>query len=266
MGEKILCKFKWGWQKILKLTLNSFGGERCFSLQNFKLLEISYKLVNPFWKDVFYALHLSKPHVKNELKECLSLDILNFIPTEDFPLYNRWDEAGIQNLCHIVDFHKRDFLTFEQIKQRVQTNNFMRYYILISNIPMEIKKCIRDNTDINFTANFTIKDIFLEKLTFSKNIRFIYDNIIERHVYPPVEKFAKWEKELHTSIEDFKKYFCMLQKCCRDTYLYNFNTSSYIGLFQPILFYLKLKSKTQNCALSVDVKRKLLDIYFMTVK
>ena len=165
------------WQNILKLILKKFGGARSFSLQNFKFLEIGNQLSNPFWKDVFQALHSSKPHVKTDVKECLSMDILNFVKTEDFPLYNRWGVAGVQNLCHIFDHQRRDFFTFDQIKQKVQTNNYMHYYSLISNIPMEVKQCIRENTDTDL-ENFTPQEKFLEKITSSKNIKFIYNNLI----------------------------------------------------------------------------------------
>jgi hypothetical protein len=53
--------------------------ERIFSIQKEKILEISKIFSNPFWKDVFYSLYLAKPIVKLNIKECLSLDLLNFV-------------------------------------------------------------------------------------------------------------------------------------------------------------------------------------------
>ena len=71
-------------------------GEIIFSLQKEKILEISKIFSNPFWKDVFYSLYLAKPLVRLNIKECLSLDLLNFVSIDDFSFYMRWGNA----LCH----------------------------------------------------------------------------------------------------------------------------------------------------------------------
>jgi hypothetical protein len=34
-----------------------------------------------------------------------------------------------------------------KIKTLIKSNNFIRYYTLISNIPTDIKKCLKDNID-----------------------------------------------------------------------------------------------------------------------
>ena len=132
-----------GWQNILLTHLKDFGGIRTFSLQKEKYLQVAQKISNPFWKDVFNSLYLAKPSTEIDIRECLSLDILNFVPLDDFPFYIRWANEGIKNLCHIVDELSKDFLSFEQISQKFRTKNFIRYYNLTSNIPKEIKVCIR---------------------------------------------------------------------------------------------------------------------------
>jgi hypothetical protein len=52
---------KGGWQKIMAKNIKYYEGERIFSLQKEKILEISKIFSNPFWKDVFYSLYLAKP-------------------------------------------------------------------------------------------------------------------------------------------------------------------------------------------------------------
>jgi hypothetical protein len=42
-------------------------------------------------------LYLAKPLVKLNIKECLSLDLLNFASIDDFPFYMRWENAGVTN-------------------------------------------------------------------------------------------------------------------------------------------------------------------------
>jgi hypothetical protein len=81
-----------------------YGGERIFSLQKEKILEMSKIFSNPFWKDVFYSLYVAKPLVKLNIKECLSLDLLNFVSIDDFPFYMRWENAGVTNYTNFKLF------------------------------------------------------------------------------------------------------------------------------------------------------------------
>jgi hypothetical protein len=51
----------------------------------------------------------------------------------------RWRNAGVTSLNHIMDTVTKNFLTFEKIKTLIKSNNFIRYYTLISTIPTDIK-------------------------------------------------------------------------------------------------------------------------------
>ncbi|CAC5382751.1 unnamed protein product [Mytilus coruscus] len=130
--------------------------------------------------------------------------------------YFYWELLVCKTSVTFLTIKGEIFFTFDQIKHKIQSNNFMRYYSLISNIPKELKQCIGENTDTDL-ENFTPHDNFLEQITSSKNIKFIYNNLIVKRAHHPVVKFSKWEDELHSNIEDWKKYFCILQKGCRDT-------------------------------------------------
>ena len=83
--KRLFSNLKGGWQKIMAKKIKYYGGEIIFSLQKEKILEISKIFSNPFWKDVFYSLYFAKPLVKLNIKECLSLDLLNFVSIDDFP-------------------------------------------------------------------------------------------------------------------------------------------------------------------------------------
>ena len=107
-------------------------------------------------------MYLAKPLVKLNIKECLSLDLLNFVSIDEFPCYMRWENAGVTKLNHIMDTVTKNFLTFEKIKILIKGNNFIRYDTLISNnIPIDIKKCLKENID-----NLSIQKIFIQKMTF----------------------------------------------------------------------------------------------------
>ena len=82
--KRFLSNPSGGWQSILMSILNQFGGARVLTLQKCKIQEISTNISNLFWKSVLDSLSLAKPVTKINIKECLSLDILNFIEVKDF--------------------------------------------------------------------------------------------------------------------------------------------------------------------------------------
>jgi actin-related protein len=94
------------------------------------------------------------------MNECLSLDILNFVPIENYSFYIKWENVGVPNLSHLIDHQRKDFDTFEQIRQKVKTKNFMQYYSLLTNIPKHIKKQIRENLTDCFNT-FNPEDIIM---------------------------------------------------------------------------------------------------------
>ena len=72
-------------------------------MRAFSLLEESKNINSPFLKDVFYAL-LSKPIQKlSDINECLSLDILNFVPLQDFLYFYKWKESDVKYLSDVFD-------------------------------------------------------------------------------------------------------------------------------------------------------------------
>ena len=103
------------------------------SLQKENILEISKPFSNHFCEDVFYSLYLAKLLVKFNIKECLSLDLLNLLSICDFPFEIRWEKAGVTD--------------FEKINPLIKSNTLIRYYTIIPNIPTDIKKCSKDNID-----------------------------------------------------------------------------------------------------------------------
>ena len=79
----------------------------------------------------------------------------------------------------MMDTVTKNFLTFEKIKTLIKSNNFIRYYTLISNIPTDIKKCLKDNIDNINTENFHPKDDFLDRLIYTKSLKFVYITLLQ---------------------------------------------------------------------------------------
>ena len=94
----------------------------------------------------------------------------------------RWENAGVTNLNHLMDTVTKNFLTFEKIKTLIKSNNFIWYYTLISNIPTDIKKCLKDNIDNINTENVHPKDDFLDRLINTKSLKFVYITLLKKYL------------------------------------------------------------------------------------
>jgi len=99
----------------------------------------------------------------------------------------RWENAGVTNLNHIMDTVAKNFLTFEKIKPLIKSNNFIRYYTIISNIPTDIKKCLKDYIDNINTENLHPKD--LDRLINTKGLKFVYITLLKTLAHLRLQKF-----------------------------------------------------------------------------
>ena len=197
------------WQTILEY-FNEYGGERVFQLQADKISEIGIKVNNPFWRDVLYSLASAKPKVTRTCTEdFLSLDIMNFIPCEEIRYYSAWKNYGVENICDIIDVTTKDFFTFVKIKDKIMSNNFMKYYSLLSRIPRYVKEYVRMNIGRIDLQNFRAEDPFLRSILAVKKAKFAYRNMRDAVFYAPTEKFVKWGNILELEILDFSKYFVL---------------------------------------------------------
>jgi hypothetical protein len=152
------------------------------------------KLTNPFWKDVLSSYHLAKHYTKLNIDELLSLDILNFVPVTDLNYYIRWIEHNVQYLCDLIDPHTGNFYSFEQTRNKLNTNNFLKYYILVSNAPKYIKDHLKENcVNVNFDI-LSKKDAYLERIVQSKNVRFVYKGLANAIISLPTEKIFQMGK------------------------------------------------------------------------
>lgn len=251
------------WQSLLFSHLKNYGKERAFKLQKEKLLELSTKMSNPFWRDVFLSLHFARPLSDQcNFEELSSLDVLNFVPLEDFKYYMNWKNYNIQFLLDLFDKETKDFLCFEQIKQKVNTNNFLRYYSLLSKIPKVFKDCIKENcTNTNFES-INIEDVFYRKIVTNRKIKFIYKGLLENLVILPDEKFKKWEEILETGIDDWSNYFMLSKKACKDTYLANFQYKLLHRIIPTNSFLFKIKIKDTNLCTFCKIQEETIEHLF----
>ena len=181
--------------------------------------------------------------------ELLSLDILNFVPVTDLNYYIRWIEQNVQYLCDLIDPHKAhsgNFYTFEQTRNKLNTNNFLKYYSLVSNVPKYIKDHLKENrVNVNFDI-LSKKDAYLERIVHSKNVRFVYKGLVNAIISLPTEKFSKWEKLLNCEITNWSKYFIISKKSCRNSYLQNFQFKLLHRIIPTNSFLHKIKFKNTN--------------------
>jgi hypothetical protein len=99
--------------------------------------------------------------------------ILNFVPVTDLTYYNRWIDHNVQYLCDLVDLLTGNFYTFAQIRNKLNTNTFLKYYSLASNVPKYIKYHLKENyLNVNFEI-LSKKDAYLERIVHGKNVVFL---------------------------------------------------------------------------------------------
>ena len=108
------------WQNIIFTNLKDYGGVRTFSFQKEKLIEVSSKISNLFWKDIVNSLHLAKPYTLINMNECLSLDILNFVPIENYSLYIKWENVDVSNLSHLIDHQRKDYILLNRLDKKLK--------------------------------------------------------------------------------------------------------------------------------------------------
>jgi hypothetical protein len=63
------------------------------------------------------------------------------------------------------------------IARQLNTNNFLKYYSLVSNVSKYIKDHLKENcVNVNFDI-LSKKDAYLERIVHSKNVRFVYKDL-----------------------------------------------------------------------------------------
>ena len=89
----------------------------------------------------------------------------------------------------------------------------------MSNVPKYIKDHLKENCiNVNFDI-LSKKDAYLERIVHSKNVRFVYKDLVNAIISLPTEQFSKWEKLLNCEITNWSKYFIILKKSCKNSYL-----------------------------------------------
>ena len=69
----------------------------------------------------------------------------------------------MQSVSDLINRENMIFYKFEQFQEKVQTNNFIKYYGLISKIPNTMKKCLKENCLNQDLDKSNTGDTFLKK-------------------------------------------------------------------------------------------------------
>jgi hypothetical protein len=120
--KQFFCNLNGDWQNILLLLTNlkDYGGVRTFSFQKGKLIEVSSKISNPFWKDIFNSLHLAKPYTLINMNECLSLDILNFVPIENAPFISNGKMLVCRTYLILLTIKEKIFILLNRLDKKLK--------------------------------------------------------------------------------------------------------------------------------------------------
>ena len=118
---------------------------------------------------MFYFVSVKQNHILILLLyDILSLDILNFSSLDDFPYYLLWKNRGVQFVSDLINHENKQFYSFEQIQEKLETNNFLKFYRLIARILKAFKDCLKENLlDIHFDTH-DATDTFVKKIVSNK--------------------------------------------------------------------------------------------------
>jgi hypothetical protein len=136
---------------------------------------------------------------------------LNFSSLDDFPYYLLWKNRGVQFVSDLINHENKQFYSFEQIQEKLETNNFLMFYRLIARIPKAFKDCLKENLfDIHFDTHDTT-DTFVKKIVSNKKAKFIYRSLIDNIVQNPTDKFLKWEEllDIECRYETLSPPYCL---------------------------------------------------------
>jgi hypothetical protein len=124
---------------------------------------------------MFYFVSVKQNHILILLLyDILSLDILNFSSLDDFPYYLLWKNRGVQFVSDLINHENKQFYSFEQIQEKLETNNFLKFYRLIARIPKAFKDCLKENLlDIHFDTH----DTFVKKRHLIKKLN-LYTEVL----------------------------------------------------------------------------------------
>ena len=168
---------------------------------------------------------------------------MNFSSLDDFPYYLLWKNRGVQFVSDLINHENKQFYSFEQIQEKLETNNFLMFYRLIARIPKAFKDCLKENLlDIHFDTHDTT-DTFVKKIVSNKKAKFIYRSLIDNIVQNPTDKFLKWDELLDIEITDWSEYFVIMKRSCRDIYLRNFQFKFLHRIIATNSFLYKIKLK-----------------------
>lgn len=263
--RRFLNNLEGSWQKLLCYTLKPCGGERSLYLQKEKLKEVSNAIQNPFWKDVFACLHYVKPYPKNVLEDILSCDILHFCNISESSYYATWKSKGVQFISDIINLENGEFLTFPQVRNKLNLEKFLKYYSIVANVPKDTKAFLKENCLI-FDSNATSlnnSDKFIERLLSCKKPKFVYIDIRNRVVQLPSHKFFQWEEHFESETNDWSVFFNIAKKACKDPYSYNFQYKFLHRIIPTNDFLYKIKFKeTKMCTFCIDSVETVSHLFY----
>ena len=72
----------------------------------------------------------------------------------EFSYYATWKSKGVQFISDIINLENGEFLTFPQVRNKLNLENFLKYYSIVANVPKDTKAFLKENCRI-FDSNAT---------------------------------------------------------------------------------------------------------------
>ena len=207
------------WKMFYKRILHKYGDHLIFEC---KLTEADiHKMYkeNMFLKDILISwqkIQIGLP--KNNIKKEIIWNNTEIKCNGETFFYKDWYEKGIKFLEHFFDFRINNYYDFETFRYmfNLRSNDFLKYYNIIGNIPIIMENAIKTETSINVENEQLINKI----VEIKKVNKYLYKIQIPQRTF--LTKYEeKWERSLNVKI-DWKSHYVIPFKSTTDTSLRSF--------------------------------------------
>ena len=180
-------------------------------------IPLFYQQMLEAWYDIYIKLPVTC--TADEIKSELIWNNYRILIQNKPIYYKSWQDHNIMCIADLLDL-EGNFLSFEQFRYKVNTNNYIEYYGVLTAIPRIWKQILKDNNTSSIPLLEGIQITLQNKTVDIQNVknRFIYAHFVARYKEIPTA-VSRWTDLYQINTEDWPQIFKTPFRVCRETRL-----------------------------------------------